>query len=111
MKDKLIKYFGENRQENVLYALLFVVFCRKYHWYEIKFIYRSKRTNKVIFHWYTQSGFTYNDAVLNKREVKTTISPLHKRNDIDRSLLKNGYLEAEIQCYLGRFNRPLKNYI
>jgi hypothetical protein len=111
MKDKLIKYFGKNRDKNVLYALLFVVFCRKYHWYEIKFIYRDKHTNNVLFHWYSQCGFTYQDAILNKREVKLTISPLHKRLDIHKRLLNNGYLDTEVNCYLGRFNRGLKNYI
>lgn len=111
MKNKIIKYFGENRQKNVLYALLFVVFCKKYHWYELKFIYRDKHTNNEVFHWIAESGFTYQDAILNKREVKLTVSPLHKKTDVPKRLLKNGYIDTEVICYLGRFNNTIKNYI
>lgn len=107
---KLKKHIAKNRETNFLYTLLCVVFLKKYYWYEIKLVYREKKTNNVIFHWYTQTGFTYQDTILNKREVKKTVSPLHLQPNTPRKLLVNGYLDAEVQCYLGRFNMPLKNY-
>lgn len=104
--NKLIKYFGKNRNENVLYTLLYAVFSKKYYWYEVKFVYRDKRNSKIMFDWKTQCGLKYQDTSLNKREIKKIVSPLHKDENIKR-LLCNGKLDCEIICFLGRFNKPL----
>ena len=105
--NKLIKYFGENRESNVLYTLLYAVFSKKYYWYEVKFVYRDKPNGNRILDWKTQLGFKHQDTCLNKREVKTTISPLHKSDDAIKRYLCNGHLDCELICYLGRFNKPL----
>jgi len=91
---KIIKYF------------LYAVFSKKYHWYEIKFVYRKRKNGRISFDFKKQCGFTHKTALLNKREIKKTISPLHKHKDI-KPYLCNGKMDCEITCYLGRFNKPL----
>jgi len=104
--NKLIKYFGKNRDTNTLYTLLYSFFSKKYYWYEVKFVYRDKPNGNRIFDLKAQLGFKHQDTCLNKREVKTTISPLHKRNEVKKYLC-NGHFDCEVITFLGRFNKPL----
>jgi len=104
--NKLIKYFGKNRDRNTLYTLLYAVFSKKYYWYEIKFVYRDRPNGKILLDWKTQCGVTHQDTILNKRRIKKIVSPLHKDKDIKRFLC-NGHLDSELICFLGRFNKPL----
>jgi hypothetical protein len=104
--NRLIKYFGKNRDTNTLYTLLYAVFSKKYYWYEIKFVYRDKPNGRIILDFKDQCGLKYQDTSLNKRQIKKILSPLHKRNGI-KLYLCNGHFDCEVICYLGRFNAPL----
>ena len=73
----------------------------KYHWYEVRFIYKTKSGNKV-FDFVNQVGFKNQSDILKSRLVKTTIDPLYSIPSA-RTLLCNGLLYTERVCYLGYF--------
>ncbi|MGK0446566.1 MAG: hypothetical protein ACJA2M_000335 [Polaribacter sp.] len=106
--NKLIEYLGKNREANMMYALLYKVLSKKYYWYEVKFVYRNKNNNKILFDWKTKCGLKYQDTSLSNRRVKKIVSSLHKdENPAIKKLLCNGTLDCEIVCFLGRFNKLL----
>ena len=85
------------------------LFAKRYHWYEVKYIY-IKRPNSVrIFDWVAQVGITKRSDILIHRKIKTILPPLHKRKDVPKYLLCNGRLEVEAVCYLGKFKSQNKN--
>lgn len=79
---------------------------KKYHWYEIKFIYKDKSNNQLVLSWFSQIGFSKRNTVLNSREVKKVLTPLHKDKSMPKSRLKNGFLFCEVKCYLGYMKNP-----
>ena len=76
---------------------------KKYHWYAVKYVYRDSATGSIIFNWCTHIGLSVQSDILNRRCVREIVDPLHKRKDVKRSSLRNGYLEYQVQCYLGQF--------
>ena len=74
----------------------------KLHWYEVRYIYLLGR--KAIFEFTAQIGLKEQSTVLNRREVKKVVGPLHLlRGGELKNSLKNGLLNAETICYLGFF--------
>jgi hypothetical protein len=79
----------------------------KYHWYSVKFLYKTKTTNKLIFDFTNQVGYINQADILDHRIVKKTVSPVHMMNRT-KSHLCNGILINEIICYLGYFSKNTK---
>lgn len=83
---------------------LFSIFNKKRYWYSVRYIYKDSKSNLTIFDFRYNIGFRNQTDVLNLRKIKKAIQPLHM---FDASLIKdnlcNGYLGAEVDCYLGRF--------
>ena len=102
---KFIEYLFKKRDKRPIYLFLFSIFAKKYHWYEVKFVYKNKM-NIEVFNFTRQLGFKHQDTVLKNREVKTTILPLDKLKFIENKYLVNGDLFVEIICYLGKINKP-----
>lgn len=75
-------------------------FQKKYHWYEVRYVYRIK--NVQIFDWKTQIGLSEQNNILNKRKLKKLVPPLHKMEKL-LPYLSNGNLDIEITCYIGKF--------
>ena len=94
------KYLNKHKEKNVLYTLLYAVFSKKYHWYEVRYVYTIKGIKQ--FDWVTQVGFVDKEITLNRRRVKKQTQPLHLRKGV-KNLLRNGKLDVEFMCYLGRF--------
>mgnify|MGYP003633486220 CR=1 FL=1 len=105
--NKLIQYFGNNRDTNLLYALLYLALAKKYYWYEIKMVYRHNISGERLFDWTSQVGLKHQDTSLSKRKIKQIGQLWHKDKSI-KKLLCNGRLDCQIVCFLGRFNNGLK---
>jgi hypothetical protein len=73
---------------------------QKYHWFEVRFRYGSKGIN--IFDFVCQIGVKNLQETLDRRALKKTIGNLKNRKGVGH-FLKNGHLDVEIICYLGRF--------
>lgn len=74
--------------------------ARKYHWYEVRYIYNVKG-NKV-FDFVNEIGLSEKKTILNQRQVKKATKPLHKVKQV-KNLLNNGQFNVEVMCYLGYF--------
>lgn len=75
----------------------------KYHWYQVKYIYKNKR-NEEVFHYFKQIGVSDQRTILNHRKIKKIEFPLHKTNGGSlKKELKNGKFYVEFIAYLGYF--------
>lgn len=98
----ILKFLNKNR-EVVLFDLLFRLMSKKYYWYEVKFVYKNKSGTEVL-HWYHQIGLKHQDTILDYRQIKKIVKPLHMYNAISKYSLCNGNFTLEEISYLGRFN-------
>jgi RIO-like serine/threonine protein kinase len=76
------------------------------HWYEIKLSYWENGVQK--FDWVSQIGVLKKKTMLDSREVKKSLLPLHKINFTSKPKLKNGVLTVTTICYLGKFSQKSK---
>jgi hypothetical protein len=78
---------------------------KKYHWYEVRYIYSTKDGVKV-FDYVTQIGLTDKSTILKRRTLKKIGKPIHMQSKKLRKYLCNGGFAVEVLCYLGKFNKP-----
>lgn len=85
-----------------------LIFKRKYHWYTVKFNYRTKEGFHK-FDFTSEIGVVNKSNILNHRSTKKTISPMHLLNKgVQKKYLSNGTLTSEAICYLGYFAQQPK---
>lgn len=79
---------------------------KKYHWYEVR--YKYYKNSQLLFSWTAYVGLSRQATTLNERQIKLIPPPVHKMTGVDKSLLVNGVLLVEFNCYLGKFRRDQK---
>ncbi len=77
----------------------------KYHWYNVKFVY--KVNYQEVFNFQDQVGFINQSDILNHRKVKKALPPFHKYKAMKRRL-SNGVMICEDFAYLGYFSKNSK---
>jgi hypothetical protein len=89
---------------------IYNLFSEKFYWYAITVTYRSKVDNSVIFNRRTLLGFRYPETILKSRHVKRAMLPLHEQVDIGitNDMLQNGFLEVNIDSFLGKMNQSAR---
>lgn len=79
----------------------------KYYWYEVKYVYRTEHSGKILFDYKSIVGLRKQKTILNKRTLKKITTPLHIQNSTKR-LVCNGNFDVEVVCYLGKMGRNEK---
>lgn len=74
---------------------------KQYHWFEVKYSYLVD--GKEVFSWIAQTGVNDLRLTLDRRDMKKSLTPLHKWDETKNLKLQNGKIDALVICYLGRF--------
>ena len=70
--------------------------------YRVEFTYKSQ-SGRVVLSYTDTVGVRKPRYINDHRRIKTAQGPLSKHKGIPKSLLRNGTLELEPKCYLGRW--------